>query len=258
MVVRFLLFSSQSSQSQGYMKEKVGPQLPYQVRDSFYKALETERMRSMPNSFLPPGANYQPGAFLLGDAWNMRHPLTGGGMTVCLWDVVHFTHFIKDVDDFTNDKMMQSIGKNLHWKRKERSSVINILAQALYSLFSAGNGKIYLKRVRLISRWVFGAITSRVFQVSQVRRSIYEYPDWFTRWVPFSLFVLNHLICKVDPVANDPRVSFLCSRCVRNVSHSFVCKMVHLSPNDHPIHPRFLEGVCCHSSSSLYRMSSLE
>ncbi len=135
------------------MKEKVGPQLPYQVRDSFYKALETERMRSMPNSFLPPGSNYQPGAFLLGDAWNMRHPLTGGGMTVCLWDVVHFSKFIQDSHiSLSDDSGLKSIGKQLHWKRKERSSVINILAQALYSLFSAGNGTLSFTGSRLIIR----------------------------------------------------------------------------------------------------------
>jgi 2-polyprenyl-6-methoxyphenol hydroxylase-like FAD-dependent oxidoreductase len=29
-----------------------------------------------------------PGAVLLGDAFNMRHPLTGGGMTVAFSDVV--------------------------------------------------------------------------------------------------------------------------------------------------------------------------
>ncbi len=124
------------------MKEFVGPQMPPQVQPSFYKALETERMRSMPNSFLPPGKNHQPGALVLGDAWNMRHPLTGGGMTVGLWDVVHLVQLLKKTD-LSNDVQIQGLAKQLHWKRKERSSVINILAQGLYALFSAGNGNEY-------------------------------------------------------------------------------------------------------------------
>lgn len=32
----------------------------------------------MPNSFLPPSANQSNGLIVLGDAMNMRHPLTGG------------------------------------------------------------------------------------------------------------------------------------------------------------------------------------
>lgn len=38
---------------------------------------------SHPSLTPPPGSA---GALLLGDAFNMRHPLTGGGMTVALSD----------------------------------------------------------------------------------------------------------------------------------------------------------------------------
>ncbi|CAG8711765.1 7691_t:CDS:2, partial [Racocetra fulgida] len=65
---------------------------------SFREALQTERLRSMPNSFLPPSTNVNGGLIMLGDAMNMRHPLTGGmhqllkdfdrGMTVGFRDVV--------------------------------------------------------------------------------------------------------------------------------------------------------------------------
>ena len=43
----------------------------------------------MPNPFLPP---VEQGTAVtkegVGDSWNMRHPLKGGGMTVALNDVV--------------------------------------------------------------------------------------------------------------------------------------------------------------------------
>ena len=40
------------------------------------------------NSWLPPVANEVPGFIVLEDAMNMRHPLTGGGMTVAFNDVL--------------------------------------------------------------------------------------------------------------------------------------------------------------------------
>ena len=49
----------------------------------------------MPNSFLPAYPQhrlpYATGCLLVGDAPNMRHPLTGGGMTVGLGDAVILT-----------------------------------------------------------------------------------------------------------------------------------------------------------------------
>ncbi|KAJ3401314.1 Squalene epoxidase [Chytridiales sp. JEL 0842] len=95
----------------------------------------------MPNSFLPPSTNETPGAIFLGDALNMRHPLTGGGMTVAFWDVAHLRRLLKpdEVPELGDSKMvLRQLGK-LHWERKDLASVVNILAQALYDLFSAGD-----------------------------------------------------------------------------------------------------------------------
>jgi squalene monooxygenase len=64
---------------------------------------------------------------MLGHAMNMRHPLTGGGMTVALKDVV----LLGD----TRAVLEQM--RKFHWKRKEFSTSLNTLAQALYALFVA-------------------------------------------------------------------------------------------------------------------------
>lgn len=42
----------------------------------------------MPNRSMPAYPLPTPGALLMGDAFNMRHPLTGGGVTVTLSDIV--------------------------------------------------------------------------------------------------------------------------------------------------------------------------
>ncbi|TPX64129.1 hypothetical protein SpCBS45565_g06111 [Spizellomyces sp. 'palustris'] len=124
-----------------YMEEKIMSQLPESVQPSFHASLQTSRLRSMPNSFLPPTTNRRSGLILLGDAMNMRHPLTGGGMTVALWDVVHTRNLLakKEVPELSDTIVVRRKLEMLHWKRKPLASVVNILAQALYALFSAGN-----------------------------------------------------------------------------------------------------------------------
>jgi squalene monooxygenase len=130
--------------AKGHLKNVVLPSLPQQVQPAFAKALQEDTVRSMPNSWLPPSTNRAPGVILLGDALNMRHPLTGGGMTAALNDVVLLRTLLSPevVPDFLDTtKVLQQMRK-FHWQRKNLTSVINILAQALYSLFAA-NGRSY-------------------------------------------------------------------------------------------------------------------
>lgn len=136
--------SASSGALKKYMQDVVLPDLPKQLRPSFEKALETERLRSMPNSFLPPTVNHTPGLILLGDAMNMRHPLTGGGMTVALNDVVLLSQMLsKDqIPSFDDRNAILGVMPKLHWKRKTLSSTINVLAQALYSLFAADDSRL--------------------------------------------------------------------------------------------------------------------
>lgn len=128
----------------GHLKNKVLPTLPPSVQPSFALALETGKLRSMPNSFLPASTNRTPGMVLLGDAMNMRHPLTGGGMTVAFNDVVLLRDLLDPglVPDLGDTKLVRRQMKTFHWRRKNLTSVINILAQALYSLFAANDPQL--------------------------------------------------------------------------------------------------------------------
>ena len=60
-----------------YLRENVAPQVPKQLRAAFLEAIEAGRIRSMQNKLMPAAPIHRPGALLLGDAFNMRHPLTG-------------------------------------------------------------------------------------------------------------------------------------------------------------------------------------
>lgn len=123
----------------GHLRSKVLPSLPTEVQPSFQEALDEGKLRSMPNSWLPPSTNRSPGLVMIGDAMNMRHPLTGGGMTVALNDVVLLRALLSPevVPDLDDTKLIYKQMQTFHWQRKNLTSVINILAQALYQLFAA-------------------------------------------------------------------------------------------------------------------------
>jgi squalene monooxygenase len=110
------------------------PSLPSNLHDAILKAISKERPKSMPNSFLPAslqGTHHaKEGVILIGDSWNMRHPLTGGkrpvavfglaaelvstdailgGMTVALSDVVILRDLLKPlISSPVYDKLVES------------------------------------------------------------------------------------------------------------------------------------------------------
>ncbi|KAK5618145.1 hypothetical protein CRENBAI_021599 [Crenichthys baileyi] len=128
----------------GYMAEKIYPQLPDHLKEPFMEALQNDRLRSMPASFLPPSPANKPGVLLLGDAYNMRHPLTGGGMSVALNDVNIWRSLLRNIPDLYDDTALLQAKKKFHWERKSSHSfVVNVLAQALYELFAATDNSLH-------------------------------------------------------------------------------------------------------------------
>ena len=78
-----------------HLRNHVLPQFPAGAfREAARAALDTSVPQPCGNRYLPvaPEAEEQgsgngaSGVVLLGDAWNMRHPITGGGMSVALMD----------------------------------------------------------------------------------------------------------------------------------------------------------------------------
>ena len=111
------------------------------IQGPFQDSVENGRVRSMPNSFLPPSPVERPGVLVLGDAFNMRHPLTGGGMSVALSDVVIWRELLRPIPKLTDYCQVLAALRVFHLRRKNTHSfVVNVLAQALYELFAADNG----------------------------------------------------------------------------------------------------------------------
>lgn len=72
----------------------------------------------MPNRSMPADPQPTPGALLLGDAFNMRHPLTGGGMTVALSDIVLIRDLLRPIRDLHDSTTLCKYIESFYTLRK--------------------------------------------------------------------------------------------------------------------------------------------
>ncbi|KAG6517465.1 hypothetical protein ZIOFF_020857 [Zingiber officinale] len=80
-----------------FLKTAMAPQVPTELHDPFIEAIDKGSFRSVPNKSMPAAPHPTPGALLLGDAFNMRHPLTEGRMTVALSDIVVLRDLLRPI-----------------------------------------------------------------------------------------------------------------------------------------------------------------
>ena len=88
------------------------------------------------------------GVLTVGDALNMRHPLTGGGMTVAFTDVALLAGLLRAVPDLHDLPAVQRATDPFFDRRMNTASTINILAQVLFDVFCGGNVQPALAPVR--------------------------------------------------------------------------------------------------------------
>lgn len=124
-----------------HMLNVVLPVLPPRCQQSFREAVDRGKFLSMPNCYLADSEQTTPGLMILGDAMNMRHPLTGAGMTVALKDVLLISELLspENVPSLEDTDAVLKVVKKFHWVRKSSASVINILAMSLYPICAAND-----------------------------------------------------------------------------------------------------------------------
>ncbi|KAE8719179.1 Squalene epoxidase 3 [Hibiscus syriacus] len=103
-----------------YLKTVVAPQIPTELYDAFISAIDKGNIRAMPNRTMPAALHPNPGALLMGDAFNMRHPLTGGGMTVALSDIVVLRDLLRPVRDLHDASALCEYLESFYTLRKVR------------------------------------------------------------------------------------------------------------------------------------------
>ncbi|KAK4477432.1 hypothetical protein RD792_016653 [Penstemon davidsonii] len=128
-----------SGEMANYLKTVVAPQVPPELHDAFISAIEKGNIRTMPNRSMPAAPLPTPGALLMGDAFNMRHPLTGGGMTVALSDIVVLQNLLKPLRNLKDSDSLCKYLESFYTLRKPVASTINTLAGALYKVFCASS-----------------------------------------------------------------------------------------------------------------------
>ncbi len=110
------------------------PVMPDQMKKAFLKAIEKSGFKMMPNHRLPAMPVFKKGVVLLGDSLNMRHPLTGGGMTAAFADVKNLTNKLIEIDNFSDLTKTAKAVKSFYDTRHLGNQTINILADGLYGV----------------------------------------------------------------------------------------------------------------------------
>ncbi|KAK8561165.1 hypothetical protein V6N12_048239 [Hibiscus sabdariffa] len=114
-----------------YLKTQVAPKVLPELYPAFISAIETGNLRTMPNKIMATAPSRTPGALLIGDAFNMRHSITGGGMTVALSDVVLLRDLLRPLHDLSDASAICEYLESFYTLRKPMSSTINTLANVL-------------------------------------------------------------------------------------------------------------------------------
>jgi len=133
-----------------YLNKIVCRQMPEKMRPAFLNAVHEEKFKAMPNMLIASRPVRKQGVALLGDSLNMRHPLTGGGMTVALTDTQLLGNLLFEVSNFKSSAEVNQAVNEFYHRRHFSNATINILADALYEVMSEPDLKeacyTYLKK----------------------------------------------------------------------------------------------------------------
>lgn len=108
--------------------------MPGSTQQCFMDAVEEGNFKMFPNHRLPAMPVMKTGAVLLGDSLNMRHPLTGGGMTAVFADVMNLGEQLAKVKDFSDQQSISKAVKKFYDTRHLGTRTTNILADGLYGV----------------------------------------------------------------------------------------------------------------------------
>lgn len=117
-----------------FLLEKFEQAIPGSARSAFVAAVEEGKFKTFPNHRLPASPIKKERAVLLGDALNMRHPLTGGGMTAAFNDVLRLSDNLEHVSDFSNFRKLGKAIQKFYDTRHLGTQTTNILADGLYGV----------------------------------------------------------------------------------------------------------------------------
>jgi squalene monooxygenase len=119
-----------------HLEANVTPYIPEGMLQCYRRAFQEEGFKVMPNHYMAAKPNIRKGAVMLGDALNMRHPLTGGGLTAVFSDIENLSKHLLAMPNFTDADLIHQKVKAYYGDRQSANANLNILANALYSVMS--------------------------------------------------------------------------------------------------------------------------
>ncbi|MDD1625291.1 MAG: hypothetical protein LUO94_11085, partial [Methylococcaceae bacterium] len=121
---------------QAHLDANVTPYIPECMLNSYEQALQEGGFKVMPNHYMAAKPIIRKGAVMLGDALNMRHPLTGGGLTAVFSDIQILSTHLLAMPDFNNTDLIHEKIEAYYRDRQHANANLNILANALYGVMS--------------------------------------------------------------------------------------------------------------------------
>ncbi|KAK4491169.1 hypothetical protein RD792_001899, partial [Penstemon davidsonii] len=150
------------------LKTAVAPQVPIELYGAFLSSVDKAKIKVMPSSCMPAKPCLTPGAILLGDALNMRHAITGGGMTVALHDITILKNLFKNINLNDTEKVTKYT-QDFYNIRKPMAFTMNVVADSLYNVITISNEESrkeiqqacfdYISRFSKISEGVVGLVS---------------------------------------------------------------------------------------------------
>ncbi|RWV84678.1 hypothetical protein GW17_00053594 [Ensete ventricosum] len=135
-----------NGEMENYLKTIVAPQVPTELLDAFVAAIDKGNIRTMPCKSMPADAHRTPGVLLMGDAFNMRHPISGGGMTVGLSDVIVLRNLLRPLHDLHDAAAVCKYLESFYILRKllkcSYEKLTTLSCAASFLLFQAAAGII--------------------------------------------------------------------------------------------------------------------
>ena len=119
-----------------HLETNVTPFIPACMLKSYTQALQEGGFKVMPNHYMAAKPIMRKGGVMLGDSLNMRHPLTGGGLTAVFSDIQILSSHLEKMPDFTNIDLIHEKIEAYYRDRQVANANLNILANALYEVMS--------------------------------------------------------------------------------------------------------------------------
>nr|XP_005998767.1 PREDICTED: squalene monooxygenase-like [Latimeria chalumnae] len=189
-----------------YLIETVYPQLPERIKEAFLKTIQTDPLKTWPVGHMGPTPVLKPGVLILGDAYNVRNPTTGSGMSIALNDLSIWRDFLKNIPDLYDDKAILQAKKKFHKMRKgNHSFVVTVLAQFIYDIFTATGGSVLKLRKAYFNYFQVGNCGPEPVEMLSI---LYPEPKKLTGHFLAAAFHAIHYSFKVEPWYLLPRAFF--------------------------------------------------